>query len=255
MYVGSWIGNRLGRWALIWTEHEFDIIHRPGKQHENAGALSRAQIHTINEMEPIGDREKIKDEQRQDPEIQKIIEDLQPTSGYFFGTDGILYIQRKEAAHEYRALVPIKMENKILESYHDLQHSGHLGIDKTPWKSSSDSIGKACISCNERKTSPHEKPAPLQSFPDTSTPFERVSIDIAGPFNTSDKGNKYILTFQDAFFRYPEAIAIKTRKWKLSEKCSSRKLLPDMEFPKKYWPIKVVALYQNFLQTSANYYE
>lgn len=54
--------SRLGRWALILTEHEFDIVHRPGKQHGNS----------VVEMEPIWDREKSKMNNVRTPKYRKL---------------------------------------------------------------------------------------------------------------------------------------------------------------------------------------
>jgi hypothetical protein len=35
-------------------------------------------------------------------------------------------------------------------------------------------------------------------------PFERVAIDIAGPFPESNKGNRYLLVAMDYFTKWPE---------------------------------------------------
>lgn len=39
-------------------------------------------------------------------------------------------------------------------------------------------------------------------------PFEKVFLDIVGPLNITQSGNKYILTFEDDFSKYMECIAI-----------------------------------------------
>jgi hypothetical protein len=39
-------------------------------------------------------------------------------------------------------------------------------------------------------------------------PFERVAIDIAGPFPVSDRGNRYLLVAMDYFIKWPEVYAI-----------------------------------------------
>lgn len=62
--------SRLGRWVMLLADHQYDIVHRPGKQHGNADALSSVTVNNIEGLEPIWDRERIKHEQKQDPEIQ-----------------------------------------------------------------------------------------------------------------------------------------------------------------------------------------
>jgi transposase InsO family protein len=39
-------------------------------------------------------------------------------------------------------------------------------------------------------------------------PFERIAIDVAGPFPRSDKGNRYLLIAMDYFTKWPEVYAI-----------------------------------------------
>lgn len=40
------------------------------------------------------------------------------------------------------------------------------------------------------------------------SPFERIAIDVAGPFPETDRRNKYILVAMDYFSKCPEAYAI-----------------------------------------------
>jgi hypothetical protein len=39
-------------------------------------------------------------------------------------------------------------------------------------------------------------------------PFERIAIDVAGPFSQSDQGNRYFLIAVDYFTKWAEAYAI-----------------------------------------------
>jgi transposase InsO family protein len=39
-------------------------------------------------------------------------------------------------------------------------------------------------------------------------PFERIAIDVAGPFPRSDQGNRYLLIAMDYFTKWPEVYAI-----------------------------------------------
>ena len=48
------------------------------------------------------------------------------------------------------------------------------------------------------------KKAPLHPI-EVTQPLEIVSVDFVGPFPTTEKGNKYIMTIQDSFIRWPAA--------------------------------------------------
>ena len=42
----------------------------------------------------------------------------------------------------------------------------------------------------------------------SGAPFERIAMDVAGPFPTSDSGNRYVLVVMDYFSKWPEVYAI-----------------------------------------------
>jgi hypothetical protein len=44
------------------------------------------------------------------------------------------------------------------------------------------------------------------------SPFERIAIDVAGPFPRSDQGNQYLLIAMDYFTKWPEVYAIPNRE-------------------------------------------
>lgn len=70
-----------------------------------------------------------------------------------------------------------------------------------------------CVSCNQRKTSREDsKPAPLQISFTPSRPWQNIAMDVVGPLPLTESGNKYLLTFQDTFTKYPEAVAIPDQK-------------------------------------------
>lgn len=56
---------------------------------------------------------------------------------------------------------------------------------------------KSCKSCQLNKTSPKTK-MPLK-ITTSNKPFEKASLDIAGPFAETENGNKYILTIIDPY--------------------------------------------------------
>lgn len=177
-------------------------------------------------FKPIWDRELIINEQSKDAFCQAIAHQLnaevdennEEEIPYFFDQRGILYKMDGDDKAD-KLVIPKSFVEKAIHDFHNLPMAGHPGQAKTLsfiqsrlyWPGMRIDINKyisSCDACNRRKTPPHFKPAPLQPFPEILEPFERTAMDIVGPLVTSLHGNKYLLTFQDHFTKYPEAIPI-----------------------------------------------
>ncbi|KAG8239536.1 hypothetical protein J437_LFUL018374 [Ladona fulva] len=96
------------------------------------------------------------------------------------------------------------MINRILRAFHDAPWAGHMGVKRTLA-----SIRSKFWWSTIRKNPWGPQRAPL---PEVTIPLQRVSMDVVGPLLSTYKGNRYILTFQDAFTKYPEAIALPNQK-------------------------------------------
>jgi hypothetical protein len=130
--------------------------------------------------------------------------------------EGVLYYQWIERPDKDLCLVvPRGLQPEVLQLSHDSQSTGHLGQRKTLERVKQSFIwynmSKDCIqyvkTCNQNKKV-HIKPrAGLQSF-HAGFPMERVHLDILGPFNTSEDGNRYVLMMIDQFTKWMEMAAI-----------------------------------------------
>lgn len=219
--------NRLTKWSILLSEYDCEIHYRPGKKHTNADALSRIKpvrlmFHHKHYEPVIWDRDVMKSEQRNDIQIMTYIDKIhdEPSCDFYLDDDGLVYRKSDDERYEDRLVVPVKFRKQILKACHDSPLSGHCGTEKTFEKVNSrffwpklrsdvkDYVRK-CVSCAQRKTSPHLKPAPLMKFKPAVRPFERIAMDVVGPLVTTDSGNKYILTVQDAATRYLEAFPMK----------------------------------------------
>ncbi|XP_046399957.1 uncharacterized protein LOC124166472 [Ischnura elegans] len=218
--------SRLIRWSLLLSEFEFEVHHRAGKAHQNADALSRAYIGSAQpDYEPIWDRQLIKEEQERDDDIRKVLEIVKQGTSDDFRIDGggLLYRKGKLEGRSDQLVVPRGMKGRVLQAYHNSPWAGHMGIRRTLggvmrnfwWKDVRKDVVrhcKECTSCTERKDPKGKQRAPLQRFQEVTVPFERTSMDIVGPLPRSEKNNRYILTFQDAFSKYPEAFPLPDQK-------------------------------------------
>ena len=143
----------------------------------------------------------------------------------YFVEKGFLYrrIQSKGKQKVVKQLlVPQKLRTKVLKLAHETLLGGHLGIQKTLdrvmssfyWPCLQSEVNLFCRSCDLcQKTTPKDRVphVPLNKMPLIDTPFQRVAIDLVGPFSPiTEHRNRYILTMVDYATRYPEAIALQS---------------------------------------------
>ena len=112
-------------------------------------------------------------------------------------------------------VVPPKERGKLLVHHHD--DVGHPGFQRTLarlqenyfWVAMKNVVArhvKNCRVCTRRKSPKNMKRAPLHPI-EVTWPLKIVGVDFVGPLPTTEKGNKYIMTMQDHFTRWPAAYA------------------------------------------------
>ena len=123
----------------------------------------------------------------------------------------------KTETSTFRAIVPKRLRQKILELAHSSAGGGHFGVQKTinklkqrfHWNRMTRDVRdwcEKCPTCNRHKTQQQNR-APMQPIY-TGEPFERVAMDIIGPLPKTERGNRYILTVVDHFTKHVEAYAL-----------------------------------------------
>lgn len=116
-------------------------------------------------------------------------------------------------------VVPRKRIRQILEEAHDSSSGGHFGVNKTLgrirkrfyWGTCKQDVENWCRSCHVcvAKKGPFDKGKSELRIYNAGVPFERVQMDILGPFPTSSTGNKYLLVVSDCFTKWVEAFPLK----------------------------------------------
>ncbi|KAF2893826.1 hypothetical protein ILUMI_12345, partial [Ignelater luminosus] len=86
-----------------------------------------------------------------------------------------------------------------MQENHDSELAGHSGLSRTYKQIRETYINKT----NFKPTK-----APMETTSTSSTPFERLAIDIVGPFPQTINNNSFILTMQDALKKFSYAILI-----------------------------------------------
>jgi hypothetical protein len=101
------------------------------------------------------------------------------------------------------------MVKEALAEMHGDTSGRHLGTNKTIdkvrqryyWLHLRDDVERWCQQCDTCVASrgPRTRSRGLMHQYNVGAPFERIAIDIAGPFLESDRGNRYLLIAIDYF--------------------------------------------------------
>ena len=116
--------------------------------------------------------------------------------------------------------MPKELREEIMEACHSDKWLAHLGITRTQdrleeryyWPRMAQNIRgyvRLCRSCQTRKTPPG-KPLGLIENIWVARPFEKVGIDMLGPFPASAAGNVNVIVAVDYLTKWAEARAMKT---------------------------------------------
>lgn len=192
------------------------------KFHQNKERQKDQQINCLQQCDPLLEisDETIRKEQRKDPKLMKIIEELQLKpipkhikNYYLLSPLELLCFSANyspDIIHSHRVVLPSTLIPKALT----IAHITHTGVRKTlqnitkryTWKNMyADVLNfvKSCELCVKYKNHKHNK-APLMAAPIPTAPNQKVSLDIVGPI----KGHFYVLTIIDHFSRHLELYSL-----------------------------------------------
>lgn len=135
--------------------------------------------------------------------------------------DGTLYRNWEAAdgkSSRLQLVLPQSEVPKVLDEIHGGASGGHLGINKTItkirerfyWVNIRDDVENWCRKCDVCAAckGPRRRTRAEMKLYNVGAPFERIAIDVAGPFPKSRSGNKYVLVAMDYFSKWPEVYAI-----------------------------------------------
>ena len=134
--------------------------------------------------------------------------------------DGLLYylFDRDEEVRP-RLYIPKLIREDLLKQIHN--DMGHMGVDKTYeligrkniWPRLYKEVTNYINSCVISQTwSSKCENAPLEETDVPSYPFEKISMNVSGPYGETAQGSKYLVSFVDWLTNLPEAFAVPDKK-------------------------------------------
>ena len=134
--------------------------------------------------------------------------------------DSKLFLMKNDAHERY--IVPTQDREHTVKTYHE-NHS-HIGIHKTLsilkkrffWSRMEETVSiviNLYKACSFNKQTMSRNKAPLIST-QTDEPFERIAMDLTGPFSITTSGNRYILGIIDHFSKMCLLIPIRNAEAK-----------------------------------------
>lgn len=223
------LAGRLARWSLQLQDLDIEIVHRSGRLHSDADALSRNPIdppENVSEIPLLSiqtiQKENIQSEQEASswwrsilialreknpsPRTRRLIRNFELREGVLFHR----FISHGMAF--YRLCVPRSLVKQVLLACHDDVTAGHLGVTRTVdkirkryfWPSMTRQIihyVRTCVECQMKKR-PVGKPVGMLQTIRSQQPFEKVGIDLIGPFPLSRLKNKHIIVAVDYFTKW-----------------------------------------------------
>ena len=130
--------------------------------------------------------------------------------------EGEIYMLPTKRVADFRLVPPPEMRGAIIKSLHE--ELGHPGARKVRqmltkryyWRRLTSDIAAAlrdCEGCMKTNATFTRVPDALRPLPITA-PWQRVSVDLMGPFPKSRRGNLYIVVAVDSYTKWVEARAI-----------------------------------------------
>lgn len=207
--------GRLARWAMKMQQHDFEIIHRKGKEHLLPDWLSRSvpSACTIVEPNSLPDKwfSRMLDAVRKEPgkysdwriEDDKLYKHIRPR-----------YPALATESDSWKEVVQKPSRKALIYKAHDAPLAGHCGVHKTydrlcqnfywpKMKQDVASYVRRCTVCQSTKPIRKRPAGHMAIRKIAEKPWEMLSIDLIGPLPRSNRGFLYILTVVDNFSKFP----------------------------------------------------
>ena len=117
--------------------------------------------------------------------------------------------------------VPKEERDDVLFLAHDAPSGGHFGVDKTLnkiigsawWPTRRKDVENHCRTCARCQRGKHKPVIGAEVQPlQVTAPYQQVHVDLVGPYPTTARGNKYVLTLCDASTKHVSFYPIQNKQ-------------------------------------------
>nr|XP_054761486.1 uncharacterized protein K02A2.6-like [Lytechinus pictus] len=236
---------RIAGWYAKLLHFDYHVEYKMGKDNFVADALSRLPQNqsSVDHVDGENDEEEevvlsldvecpisileLQKATKEDPslvQVRKFVEEGWPAKHTLSQELRPLYVLRDEFSivdevvmRDDRIVVPATLQGKLVQ----FAHSAHQGIVRTKsrlrddyWFQGMDRVVeeaiKTCSICRENDKSQRTYNAPMQSVPFPDSPWEKICIDITGPFEKAPPDKKYAIVVVDYHSKWPEVACCNT---------------------------------------------
>ncbi|XP_064475837.1 uncharacterized protein K02A2.6-like [Ornithodoros turicata] len=222
---------RISRWVSRLLSYNFTVVYKKGKDNEIADALSRLPL-PYHAQEPFEDdvvcivtecisKEQLQRETTSDSVMQDVLRYIRTEwpSKAALRDNAVPFFKVRTELSEVdglllrgdRIVVPPALVSRVI----GLAHEAHPGIVRTKqrlrqlywWPAMDSNVETAirgCDICQTADKSAKTAPAPLTPVKLPEEPWEKVSMDVVGPFEKAPQNCRYMITLIDYHSRWPE---------------------------------------------------
>lgn len=212
------LGGRLARWSLKLQAYNFAIEHRKGSEHVVPDTLSRVYMEELsapNELSTsidLGSPSFLSDEYVERKNVIVTNKERLPNLEV---QDALIFIRidKAESDSPWKLWVPTELTDQLVKNAHDPPLSAHCGSAKTIekikrmffWPGMTKQVVeyvRSCDTCKETKASNVILRPPMGKQIIVDQPWQRLYIDLLGPYPRSKLGKTFALIVLDKFSKF-----------------------------------------------------
>ena len=215
---------------IVSEDVDFELMAVQTRAQQKAGVKTTRDLKVKDSGVKVNSKEFLL-EQKSDPTLKPLwnkVDDKESKSKFLFMSEkNCLCRQERDVKNPNvgvgpkLVVVPKTHRSEVMRVAHDSLFGGHLGINNTLskvktqffWPGMTEDVANFCRSCDVCQKTVNKGSVPkatLGRLPLVGVPFERIAIDLMGPFLPSARGHTHILTIVDYATRYVEAVPLKS---------------------------------------------